>query len=170
MTNTYIIKSAPMAQWAGAKSQESKSHGFKSHSCHLVQAYGHRYVQVRPVRFKINHFKKRYCNKKVYRNVPWRNYSVCLWAIRRTIIPWLVFLQAVDSRFSISHQSRMFIMVQLVVFNFLIIIHIRSCSVKQLLRYLVIKETWKHFRLQKYDTIQCFLSWSADALNWTSNF
>ncbi len=49
---------APMAQWVGAKPQESKSHGFESHRCHLVQAYGRRYVQVRPVRPKINHFQK----------------------------------------------------------------------------------------------------------------
>ncbi len=37
---------------------ESKSHGFESHSCHLMWAYGRRYVQVRPVRPKINHLKK----------------------------------------------------------------------------------------------------------------
>ncbi len=30
-------------------------HGFESHSCHLVRAYGHQYVQVRSVRSKIRH-------------------------------------------------------------------------------------------------------------------
>ncbi len=38
------------------KSVESKSHGFESHSYHLVRACGRRYDQVRPVRPKINHF------------------------------------------------------------------------------------------------------------------
>ncbi len=37
---------------------ESKSHGFESHSCHLMWAYGPRFVQVRPVRYQISHLKK----------------------------------------------------------------------------------------------------------------
>ncbi len=37
--------------------QRSKSHGLESHRCHRVRAYGRRYVQVRPVRPKINHFQ-----------------------------------------------------------------------------------------------------------------
>ncbi len=37
---------------------EPKGREFESHSCHLVRAHGCRYVQVRPVRPKINHLKK----------------------------------------------------------------------------------------------------------------
>ncbi len=37
---------------------KSKGHGFESHSYHLVRAYGRRYIQVIPVRPKINHLKK----------------------------------------------------------------------------------------------------------------
>ncbi len=41
----------------------SEPNEFEPHSCHLVQAYGRQYVQVRPVRPKISHFKN---NKKIY--------------------------------------------------------------------------------------------------------
>ncbi len=47
---------APMAQWLRGYASELKSHEFEPHRCHLVRAYGRRYVQVRPVRPNISHF------------------------------------------------------------------------------------------------------------------
>ncbi len=41
-----------------SRMQRSKSHGFESRRSYQVLAYGRRYVQVRPVRPKINHLKK----------------------------------------------------------------------------------------------------------------
>ncbi len=43
---------------------EPKGREFESHSCHLVRTYGRRFVQVRPVRPKIHHFKKNSANLK----------------------------------------------------------------------------------------------------------
>ncbi len=47
-----------MAQWLRGHASEPKGHEFEPHKSHLVQAYGRRYVQVRPVRPKISHLKK----------------------------------------------------------------------------------------------------------------
>ncbi len=51
-----------MVQWLRGHASEPKDHEFESHRCHLMQAYGRRYVQVRPVRPQISHFKNK--NKK----------------------------------------------------------------------------------------------------------
>ncbi len=54
-----VNKSALMAQWLRDHATEPKGHEFEPHECHLVRAYGHRYVQVRPVRPKISHSKRK---------------------------------------------------------------------------------------------------------------
>ncbi len=48
-----------MAQWLRGHVSEPKGHEFEPHRCHLVRAYGRLYVQVRPVRPKISHFKNK---------------------------------------------------------------------------------------------------------------
>ncbi len=53
-------QSAPMVQWLRGHTSEPKVHEFEPHRCHLVRAYGRRYVQVRPVRPKISHFNNNF--------------------------------------------------------------------------------------------------------------
>ncbi len=57
-----VMRSAPMAQWVGVKARESKSHGFESHSCHMLQEYCRWYVPGETCTTNNNLFKNKTIN------------------------------------------------------------------------------------------------------------